>query len=47
MTIPDLGSDLASVALRTAIVYVVLVVYFRLAGTREAASSRPSTWSSC
>jgi len=36
MTIPDLGSDLASVALRTAIVYIVLVVYFRLAGTREA-----------
>ena len=36
MTIPDLGSDLASVALRTAIVYLVLIVYFRLAGTREA-----------
>jgi uncharacterized membrane protein YcaP (DUF421 family) len=36
MTFPDLGSDLASVALRTAIVYIVLVVYFRLAGTREA-----------
>jgi uncharacterized membrane protein YcaP (DUF421 family) len=36
MTIPDLGSDLASVALRTAIVYVVLVVFFRIAGTREA-----------
>jgi len=36
MTIPDLGSDLASVALRTAIVYVVLVVFFRVAGTREA-----------
>ena len=36
MTIPDIGSDLAGVALRTAIVYVVLVVYFRVAGTREA-----------
>ena len=36
MTMPDLGSDLASVALRTAIVYIVLVVYFRIAGTREA-----------
>jgi len=36
MTIPDLGSDLASVALRTAIVYVVLIIFFRLAGTREA-----------
>ncbi len=36
MTIPDLGSDLASVALRTAIVYVVLVVFFRFAGKREA-----------
>jgi uncharacterized membrane protein YcaP (DUF421 family) len=36
MAIPDLGSDLASVALRTAIVYIVLVVFFRIAGTREA-----------
>ena len=36
MAIPDLGSDLASVALRTAIVYVVLVAFFRIAGTREA-----------
>jgi uncharacterized membrane protein YcaP (DUF421 family) len=36
MTIPDLGSDLLSVALRTAIVYVVLVVFFRVAGKREA-----------
>jgi len=36
MTIPDLGSDLASVALRTAIVYIVLVVFFRFAGKREA-----------
>ena len=36
MTIPDLGSDLAGVALRTAIVYVVLVVFFRVAGKREA-----------
>jgi uncharacterized membrane protein YcaP (DUF421 family) len=36
MTIPDLGSDLLSVALRTAIVYVCLVVGFRIAGKREA-----------
>jgi uncharacterized membrane protein YcaP (DUF421 family) len=36
MTIPDLGSDLVSVALRTAIVYVCLVIGFRLAGKREA-----------
>jgi uncharacterized membrane protein YcaP (DUF421 family) len=36
VTIPDLGSDLASVALRTAIVYVCLVVGFRLLGKREA-----------
>jgi uncharacterized membrane protein YcaP (DUF421 family) len=36
MTIPDLGSDLASVALRTAIVYLVLVAFFRFAGKREA-----------
>ncbi len=36
MTIPDLGSDLLSVALRTAIVYVVLVVFFRVVGKREA-----------
>jgi uncharacterized membrane protein YcaP (DUF421 family) len=36
MTIPDLGSDLAGVALRTAIVYVCLVIGFRLAGKREA-----------
>jgi uncharacterized membrane protein YcaP (DUF421 family) len=36
MTIPDLGSDLVGVALRTAIVYVVLVVFFRIAGKREA-----------
>src|SRR4051812_49483603 len=36
MTIPDLGSDLLSVALRTAIVYVCLVVGFRLLGKREA-----------
>ncbi len=36
MTIPDLGSDLISVVLRTAIVYVCLVVGFRLAGKREA-----------
>jgi uncharacterized membrane protein YcaP (DUF421 family) len=36
MTIPDLGSDLLSVALRTAIVYVCLVVGFRILGKREA-----------
>jgi uncharacterized membrane protein YcaP (DUF421 family) len=36
MTIPDLGSDLISVALRTAIVYVVLVIFFRVVGKREA-----------
>src|SRR3954467_15328173 len=36
MTIPDLGSDLLSVALRTAIVYVFLVIGFRLLGKREA-----------
>lgn len=36
MTIPDLGSDLISVAVRTAIVYVCLVVGFRLLGKREA-----------
>jgi uncharacterized membrane protein YcaP (DUF421 family) len=36
VTIPDLGSDLPSVVLRTAIVYVVLVLGFRLLGKREA-----------
>jgi len=36
MTIPDLGSDLLSVVLRTAIVYVFLVLGFRLLGKREA-----------
>jgi uncharacterized membrane protein YcaP (DUF421 family) len=36
MTIPDLGSDLLSVAIRTAIVYVCLVLGFRLLGKREA-----------
>ena len=36
MTIPDLGSDLIGVALRTAVVYIFLVVGFRLAGKREA-----------
>jgi uncharacterized membrane protein YcaP (DUF421 family) len=36
VTIPDLGSDLVSVAVRTAIVYVCLVVGFRLLGKREA-----------
>ncbi len=36
MTIPDFGSDLLGVAARTAIVYVVLVIFFRVAGKREA-----------
>ena len=36
MTIPDLGSDLLSVMLRTAIVYVCLVLGFRFLGKREA-----------
>lgn len=36
MTIPDLGSDLAAVILRTAIVYVCLVLGFRFLGKREA-----------
>ena len=34
--IPDLGSDLLSVALRTAVVYVFLVLGFRFLGKREA-----------
>ena len=36
MTIPDLGSDLGSVIIRTAIVYVCLVLGFRFLGKREA-----------
>jgi uncharacterized membrane protein YcaP (DUF421 family) len=36
VTIPDLGSDLLGVAARTAIVYVVLVIGFRLLGKRTA-----------
>ncbi|HEX3428125.1 MAG TPA: YetF domain-containing protein [Candidatus Limnocylindrales bacterium] len=36
MTIPDLGDDLPGVILRTAIVYVSLVIGFRLLGKREA-----------
>jgi uncharacterized membrane protein YcaP (DUF421 family) len=36
MTIPDLGSDLPGVVLRTAIVYVCLVLGFRFLGKREA-----------
>lgn len=36
VTIPDLGSDLISVAVRTAIVYICLAVGFRLLGKREA-----------
>jgi len=35
MDIPDLGSDLLSVALRSAIVYAFLVVALRLGGKRE------------
>ena len=36
MTLPDLGSDLVSVAIRTAVVYVFLVLGFRFLGKREA-----------
>jgi uncharacterized membrane protein YcaP (DUF421 family) len=36
VTIPDLGSDLLSVIVRTAIVYVFLVLGFRFLGKREA-----------
>jgi uncharacterized membrane protein YcaP (DUF421 family) len=36
VTIPDLGSDLPSVVLRTAIVYLCLVLGFRFLGKREA-----------
>jgi uncharacterized membrane protein YcaP (DUF421 family) len=36
MTIPDLGSDLLGVALRTSIVYVFLVIGFTLVGKRGA-----------
>ena len=36
MTIPDLGSDLPSVVLRTGIVYVCLVLGFLIFGKREA-----------
>jgi uncharacterized membrane protein YcaP (DUF421 family) len=36
VTLPDLGSDLLSVVVRTAIVYVCLVVAFRVIGKREA-----------
>jgi uncharacterized membrane protein YcaP (DUF421 family) len=36
VTIPDLGSDLFSVAIRTAIVYICLVLGFRFLGKREA-----------
>jgi uncharacterized membrane protein YcaP (DUF421 family) len=35
MDIPDFGSSLVDVAVRTAIVYVVLIVGLRLAGKRE------------
>ena len=36
MTIPDLGSDLLGVAIRTAIVYVALVFGFTILGKRAA-----------
>ncbi len=36
MTLPDLGSDLISIAIRTAVVYVFLVLGFRFLGKREA-----------
>ena len=36
MALPDLGSDLLSVAIRTAIVYVALVIAFRVVGKRAA-----------
>ncbi|HEX2754486.1 MAG TPA: YetF domain-containing protein [Candidatus Limnocylindrales bacterium] len=36
MTIPDFGSDLVGVVLRTAVVYVCLVLGFRFLGKREA-----------
>jgi uncharacterized membrane protein YcaP (DUF421 family) len=36
VTIPDLGSDLPDIILRTAIVYVALVLGFRFLGKREA-----------
>jgi uncharacterized membrane protein YcaP (DUF421 family) len=36
VTLPDLGSDLVSVAIRTAVVYVFLVLGFRFLGKREA-----------
>jgi uncharacterized membrane protein YcaP (DUF421 family) len=36
MTIPDFGSDLIGVVVRTAIVYVCLVLGFRFVGKREA-----------
>jgi len=35
MDIPDLGSDLVSVAIRSAIVYVFLVLALRVGGKRE------------
>jgi uncharacterized membrane protein YcaP (DUF421 family) len=36
VTIPDLGSDLGSIVIRTAVVYVCLVLGFRFLGKREA-----------
>ena len=35
MEIPDLGSSLVDVAIRTAIIYVVLIAGLRIAGKRE------------
>jgi uncharacterized membrane protein YcaP (DUF421 family) len=36
VTIPDLGSDLGSIVIRTAVVYICLVLGFRFLGKREA-----------
>jgi uncharacterized membrane protein YcaP (DUF421 family) len=35
MTLPDIGSDLPEIVLRTAVVYLFLVVVMRLTGKRE------------
>ena len=35
MTLPDIGSDLPEIVLRTAVVYLFLVVVFRITGKRE------------
>src|SRR5258706_11774870 len=41
MTIPDIGSDLGGVVIRTAVVYVCLVLGFRFLGKREAGELSP------